>query len=192
MWEIINRLTGRLINVVDDFLLKYFKMKAADICNKLANDFEINVKKVISTCDMPLLDENSYINKPTVSLHLKKINEETLHKILVNLNENKSPGYDKIRAKDIKYIAKEITPVLTHLINNCINYRTYPDKLKIGIIRPIHKKGCHSDTNNYRPITILPCIDKIIEKYIGHEVNEFLSGNGIIHNRQFGFQKQKY
>lgn len=191
MWEIINRLTGRIVKAVDEMLLKSFRIKAKQLSEKFANDFELNVKNLLSTCDEPLLDKNSYINAPTVSLKLNKINDQILYKIIGNLNEKKSPGLDKIRAKDIKYIANNITPVLTHLINQCITSNTYPDKLKIGMVRPIHKKGSYTDINNYRPITILSCIDKIIERYYGQQINNFLSRNGIIHEKQFGFQKYK-
>lgn len=191
MWQIINKLTGRVLQAVDDMLIRYFKMKTSEMTNKFARDFENNVLNILNTCNVPLLDENSYINTPNVTLKLNKISERSMSTIIKNINENKSAGYDNLRAKDIKCITQEITPVLTHLTNQCIAYSSYPDKLKIGLIRPIHKKGNYSDTNNYRPITILSSLDKIIEKYLGNQINGFLSRNGIIHERQFGFQKGK-
>lgn len=63
----------------------------------------------------------------------------------------KSPGLDKVRA-NIKYIASNITPALTYLINQCIVTSTHPNKLKIVMVRPIPKKGSYADFNNYRPI----------------------------------------
>lgn len=50
----------------------------------------------------------------------------------------------------------------------------FPDLLKKGVIRPIHKKGKHDDFNNYRPITIMSCVDEIIERYISNQINAFL------------------
>lgn len=191
MWEIINRLTGRIIKAIDDVLVKSFRLRPKQLSDKFAHDFDNNVKNVLNTCDRPLLDEKEYIHTPSLSLRLGKINEEVLHRIIRKINDKKSPGYDTIRAKDVKYISEKITPVLMHLINLCISQSTYPDQLKIGLVRPIHKKGSHTDTNNYRPITILSCLDKIIEKYIGNSVNNFLSSNGLIHVKQFGFQKRK-
>lgn len=191
MWKIVNRLTGRITQTVDDVLLKYFRIKTKSLCNKFAQDFEENVLNILSTCDEPLLDERTYTNTPNVSLNMTKINDEKVKVLIKNINVNKSPGYDKIRCKDIKYVANQIAPVLSHLINQCISCCIYPDKLKIGLVRPIHKKGGYKDTNNYRPITILSCIDKIIEKYFGKQINTFLSDNGIINEKQFGFQRNK-
>lgn len=160
MWEIINRLSGKITKAVDEILIKSFGIKPNILRNKFAKDFDLNVKNVITHCNMPLLDKNLYSNSPNVSLRLNKIKEEILFKITQNIDDKKSPGYDKIRAKDLKSIANEITPALSHLINLCISKSMYPDQLKIGIIRLIHKKGCRSDTNNYRPITILSCMIK--------------------------------
>jgi hypothetical protein len=191
MWQIINNLTGRVIKAVDEMLLKSFKIKARDLSDKFAHDFENNVLSVLTTCSVPLLDKRTYSNSPKVSLKINKIKENTMSQIITNINTNKGAGFDKLRARDIKFISNEMTPVLTHLVNQCISSSLYPDKLKIGLIRPIHKKGSYIDTNNYRPITILSTIDKIIEKYLGKKINDFLSSNDIIHDRQFGFQKGK-
>ncbi|XP_048483281.1 uncharacterized protein LOC119692001 [Plutella xylostella] len=191
MWEIVNRLTGRIIKAVDDILLKSFRIKAKNLADKFSQDFEKNVSDIVISCNEPLLDENSYINTAKVSLRINKINDIIVEKLIKKINDKKSLGYDKIRAKDIKYISFKITPVIKHLINQCISTSTYPDQLKIGLVRPIHKKGCFTNTNHYRPITILSCVDKIIEKYFGQKINEFLSNNGIIHEKQFGFQRKK-
>ena len=66
-----------------------------------------------------------------------------------------------------------------------------PDLLKISLIRPIYKSGAKSDYNNYRPISILSVIEKIIEEIIVRRLTEFLNKYNIINKNQFGFQKDK-
>lgn len=61
----------------------------------------------------------------------------------------------------------------------------------IGMIRPIYKKGEHALYSNYRPITILPTINKVLEKFLGDQIQNYLNKNNIITPHQFGFQPKK-
>lgn len=63
--------------------------------------------------------------------------------------------------------------------------------MKTGIVRPIFKKGSKLDYCNYRPITILPTLDKVIEKFIAKQIHSFFETNSILSNKQFGFQPKK-
>ena len=68
---------------------------------------------------------------------------------------------------------------LTCLINKIIMEAAYPDSLKYAVIKPLHKKGDVNSINNYRPIALLPIINKIIEKIISNRMQEFLMTKGI-------------
>ena len=68
--------------------------------------------------------------------------------------------------------ASIIAPVLEHLFNKCLINGVFPDSLKIGKIVPIHKKGPKNECCNYRPITLLSPLSKILK-------NAFL--NNCIH-----------
>lgn len=109
----------------------------------------------------------------------------------MKLNTDKAPGADLIRSRDVKLIATEIVPAIKTLINVSVSSGIYPDKLKVGMIRPIYKKGQHALFSNYRPITILSCINKLLEKFIGDQIQKYLCKNNIITPHQFGFQPNK-
>lgn len=189
IWQIINNLCGRISNAVDDVIKKHFSEDFRSLSNKFARGFEDNINKICKNCEVPLLQDTFSKNASMLSMRFKKVNDKLVFKIISHLNKKKSPGIDSIRVSDLQCINSEITPIITHLINLCISTSSYPDELKTGIIRPIHKKGPYNDIDNYRPITILPSIDKIVERYIGNEINNFLSSNNIINKKQFGFQK---
>ena len=55
----------------------------------------------------------------------------------------------------------------------------------------LYKNGDHKQLNNYRPISILPFMSKILEKLIHCRLMCHLNQNNIIHQNQFGFQKKK-
>ena len=65
----------------------------------------------------------------------------------------------------------------------------YPSKLKMGKVVPIHKKGNRHDPNNYRPISLLSAINKIIEKVLYKRLYEFFEKFNIIFRYQFGFRQ---
>jgi hypothetical protein len=65
----------------------------------------------------------------------------------------------------------------------------YPIKLKIATIRPIYKQGSHLDYTNYRPISILSIINKIVEKIVVEQISIFLEANGIVADAQHGFRR---
>ena len=78
-----------------------------------------------------------------------------------------------------------------HLINICLTAGIFPSALKVAVVKPIFKAGDKKAFNNYRPISILPYIYKILEKIIHLRVMSFLLDSNIINNCQFGFQKNK-
>jgi hypothetical protein len=72
-----------------------------------------------------------------------------------------------------------------------IMHEKWPSKLKIQVIRPIHKKGSRTDLDNYRPIALLPVINKIIEKYFTMQIQAFLTKHNHLSNKQYGFRQNR-
>ena len=63
--------------------------------------------------------------------------------------------------------------------------------MKIAKITPVDKKGSKLECANYRPITLLSYLDKIIEKLMHTRLMRFLNDKKVIYKKQFGFQKKK-
>ena len=63
---------------------------------------------------------------------------------------------------------------LTLLINQVLKTEIFPDQLKIAKVVPILKKGDKTMFNNYRPISLLPAISKVIEIIIFNQLSEYL------------------
>ena len=77
---------------------------------------------------------------------------------------------------------------LLHIFNLSSSRGIFPDSLKIGKVTPIYKAGDSSDLGNYRPISVLPCFSKILERIIYNRVYTYLQKNKILYYKQFGFQ----
>ena len=69
-----------------------------------------------------------------------------------------------------------------------INTGDFPDKLKISRVTPIFKSGEETFLNNYRPISVLPCLSKILERIMYNRLYTFLNENNLLYEKQFGLQ----
>ena len=75
-----------------------------------------------------------------------------------------------------------------YLFNQSLVTRTFPSLWKFGKVSALFKKGDRCDPNNYRPITVLPTLSKILEKAVHNQLYYFLNDNKIITSKQFGFR----
>ena len=88
----------------------------------------------------------------------------------------------------IKKEKLRIGSLIIVLINETITSGTFPDVLKKAKVIPIFKKGDPSNLNNYRPISLLPVLSKILEKVINHQITEKLNELHLIDDDQYGFR----
>lgn len=123
------------------------------------------------------------------SIRLTKISVQEVEKIINSMANKNSSGIDMISQKLLKFVGKEVCPVLTKLINLSILEQKYPECLKTAKVIPIHKGGSKSDCNNYRPISLLSSFNKIFETKICNDISKFVDKNNILFINQFGFRK---
>lgn len=130
-------------------------------------------------------------NNPCKIDCLPKITKKDIIEIIDILKNSKSCGYDNISIEVIKFSKLFIAGPLTHIFNLCIDNGIFPIQLKKSVIIPIFKKGDHLNVSNYRPISLLSNLSKILEKYINNKLTEYLKSNYIISPNQYGFQSGK-
>ena len=118
----------------------------------------------------------------------KPITEEFVHGQLKQLRTNKAIGLDNISARLLKDSASVTSKSLTKLFNQSLVTCTFPSLWKFGKVSALFKKGDRCDPNNYRPITVLPTLSKILEKAVHNQLYPFLNDNKIITSKQFGFR----
>ena len=66
---------------------------------------------------------------------------------------------------------------------------TFPDKLNIARIIPLCKAGDRANISNYRPISVLPCFSKMLERIMYNRLYKYLATEKILYPKQFGFQR---
>ncbi|CAB4019872.1 Hypothetical predicted protein, partial [Paramuricea clavata] len=85
---------------------------------------------------------------------------------LRSLDGSKATGPDEIPARLLKETAEQIAPSLTLLYNKSLETGVFPDEWKLANIVPIHKKDNKDHVENYRPISLLSIISKILERCV--------------------------
>ena len=131
-----------------------------------------------------------YLNKPmSHSMYMSKITTKEIANQIKDLDTKKASGQDGFTAKFLKICQSVIEQPLTHIYNLSILSGNYPQNFKIAKCIPIYKKGKRTDPNNYRPISILNCMNKIYEKLLYNRMYEYLTQSNILYKYQFGFRQ---
>ena len=78
---------------------------------------------------------------------------------------------------------------LMYIFNLSLAKGIFPDDLKIARVTPVFKAGKENEVGNYRPISILPCFSKILERIMYNRLFKYLTTNEILYKKQFGFQE---
>ena len=91
------------------------------------------------------------------------VSKEDVKKILFSLDTSMAAEMDQIPAKFLWDGTEVLTFPLENIINLSIKLLTLPEECKIAKLKPIFKKGARTDPKNYRPISFLPLVSKIIE-----------------------------
>lgn len=107
------------------------------------------------------------------------------------LRRNKATGLDKLPPNMLKDCATVIAKPLAHILNLSIQTQTVPTAWKSAKVSPIFKSGDAELVENYRPISVLPVLSKILEKAVHHQFYSFLENNKLLSDCQFGFRKQR-
>jgi hypothetical protein len=91
----------------------------------------------------------------------------------------------------LKDCAKYISGPLYYVINLSIKSCTVPSLWKIAKIVPIYKSGNANLLENHRPISVLPVLSKIIERAVHKPLLDYLEGNNLLNNCQYGFRNHR-
>ena len=187
-WKFINNILGkkrdlRAIKLINDGQ----NVNEEDIPN-IFNEFFNKVGHIYGNHETSIHDHQKFMtNRQVSSFYFEQINLEEVLKIVSNFNCKKS-STDIIPTKLFQTYPISILDRLTTILNKCILDGVMPQKLKMSRIIPIYKNGKRTNYNNYRPISLLSYIDKILEKAIHTRIYSYLTKINFFCNNQFGFR----
>ena len=110
--------------------------------------------------------------------------------IIKSMKSGKSYGPNSIPTYIMKTLDTKICAPLQKIFNLSMKSGVHPDILKLSKTIPVYKKGSRLLVSNYRPISLLSNLNKILEKIVHKKIYTFLEDNKSIYSLQFGFRKK--
>ena len=121
------------------------------------------------------------------SLSQISASEKDVLDILKTLDVIKATGPDGISPKMLREAATRLAKPLTRLINMSLVCKQFPDSWKLTNVLPLYKKNEKTSINNYRPISLLSCVSKVMERVVFKYTWHFIRDNGLLSTIQSGF-----
>ena len=156
----------------------------------IMNHYFVSVGKVLAKPfrNIPIIPITS---TPPCEFHLNSVTVDFVQNALRSLKTNKAVGLDKLSARLLKDGSDVIAPVLTELINKSIADGEFPKVWKSAKVSALFKGGDKSQKDNYRPISILTTISKIIERSAHVQLCTYLEQDKLLSQSQFGFRQKR-
>ena len=157
------------------------------------NDFFVNIatkiKEPVTSTDHNKLKEFCQGKLPDgTKFVIPNIEKENALKFLSSIDVSKATGTDNIGPRLLKLAPPHIANDVTFICNHSINSSFFPNKWKEAKVTPLHKNGPYDEVNNYRPISILPVMSKVLEKHVHDCLSNFLHEFKLLQKTQSGFQ----
>ena len=197
LWQMINRITNKTHN--KSSLIEYLRIDNLETHNAeaIATDFAKHLstvgKKYANKIGPYTTNIHTYINNILNNPSPIYLNPTTKTEltILINSLQNKtSKGHDDISNRMLKVLHTSIVDPLQIIFNKSLTEGCFPDLMKYVDVVPLYKSKEHYLTNNYRLISLLITVSKLLEKIMYKRTYNFLTQTDQLYHGQYGFRKQ--
>ena len=190
-WKGVNELMGKNshTNVISSIKVGECNYTSSrDISNAFNNHFTQIGPKLVNNVPTSNSNFEQYIITTDNNFSITETNNTIVYNLIQSLPVNKSTGLDEISCKLLIEASPIVSSSLTHIINLSIRNGVFPNDWKRARVIPIYKEDTKSDPDNYRPISILPIVSKIIEKIVFSQFYGYLIDNNLLSSSQHGFR----
>ena len=169
-----------------------------DICNRFSKYF---VQKIDNIRDMLMAENIRNPQMVTQGQNYEHMNVTALEEFepltldqtqqLLAKSKNKCCDLDPMPTSMIKEYTMQISPTIMQIINSSLNEALVPDQLKQALVSPTIKKPS-LDANmesNYRPISNLSFISKLLEKTVLDQLNRHMKSNNLWEKMQSAYKE---
>ena len=198
MWRIINEILkkqknkGSIITHININGIKtYDTQKIANKFGKfystigpnLANKIKGSAKSIKHYLEQIPVNPHSMVMMPTCQNEIKHL--------ITKLPNKMSCSHDMISNKLLKSLATSISYPLSIIFNQSISEGIYPDQMKLAEVTPLYKGKASDNVINYRPISLLVTISKVIEKLIYKRMIKYIEKYELLYDSQYGFRSKR-
>ena len=171
--------------------------------NNVVTDTEVTAKhfntffteiglKLAKAIETPAKTFETYLQKYKIRQPENPLTITELKDAFFSLQTNKSLGYDGISFNVIKYCFEPLSTSLLNIFNLSLEKGIFPDELKIARVTLISKTSDENDFGNYRPISVLPCFSKMLERIIYKRLYNHLSQKPYVISETIWLSKESF
>ena len=196
LWNLVNSCIGKTND--KSTIIDHLKIDNLEIhdSKQIANEFGHYFSKIgktyadkIKPSKTNISDYLKVIPRNVKSLYLTPTTNSEIIRLINKLPNKKSTGYDGIDNVILKHIKECISPTIATLFNLSMLEGKFPDMMKLAEVVPLYKSKEMHLLNNYRPISLLITISKLLEKIMYARTYSFLQTTGQLFESQYGFRK---
>ena len=187
----INTVTGKVPNkknIIEQLKIwNILETNKRIISNEMCKYFaEIGMTfaKKIHSSEKTITDYMKKIDTNSTSIFLTPTCAIEIENIIVNLKSKNSSGWDGVSNKLLKQLKHVIAYPLSVIFNKSMAQGVFPEIFKWADVILLYKSGSTTETTNYRPISLLPTLSKVLEKLLHRRVYTFLDNTGQIFQSQ--------
>ena len=195
LWQLINniiRKSNDKTSIIEYITVKNIKYHdAKEVSNQFGTYYSELGEKLslkLQTKSNSITDYLEKIKNNPKTLFMSAITTKEIQKHIDKLPAKNSSGYDNISNILLKRIKLSISKPLSIIFNQSLQTGQFPENMKIAKIIPLFKRGLKHLIENYRPISLLITLSKLLEKCIYQRVYKFLNTNNIFFKKQYGFR----
>ena len=124
-------------------------------------------------------------------LYLQFVSKSVVTKLLCNLSNSRCSAIEGLDNYSVKIAANVIAEPLHHIITLSIMQEKFPSQWKLSKFIPLHKKDNISSPKNYRPVSILSPLSKILERVMHEQIYRYVTTNKILHENKHGYRRNR-
>ena len=195
LWQLINKVSGKSNDKscsIDCLSVNGIReYSGTQIANTLAKYFANVGKNFADKIPSPSRLISNYLEllqKNSESLFFTPSTSEEIKKIITGLPSKRSCGSDNISNVLLKELVPNLSAPLSMIINQSMCTGVFPDLMKLAEVVPLYKGKSRESETNYRPISLLTTMSKVMEKVVYKRVYRFLTDTGQICEMQYGFR----
>ena len=177
-WKTINDILGRSHNqnTIHEIKLSVKTITSTQELKEVFNEYFTNIGPKLAQTIEHDSDSNfgDFITKqePARKISFEAVNEFTVYRLITKLPISKATGVDKISTKVLQVAAPAVAQPLTNIFNKSIVLGQFPSNWKAARVIPVLKKGQRTMLDNYRPISILSVVGKLIERILYNQISD--------------------
>ena len=162
------------------------------ITNEFCEFFSTVGERFANNIKAPQDNIDSYLDNiltANKSLFLAPTTLEEIHYLIKSLPNKSSSGHDSISNNLLKKLSPSILEPLTIIFNKSLETGIFPEEMKKADVVPLYKSKAEYECTNYRPISLLLTISKLLEKLMYKRTYHFLEQTDQLYQSQYGFRK---